>query len=141
MTGNIFRGQVQDTLFNVASMLTGQSIHLLGMPTEAIHTPLMQDRFLSLESAKLVFQSIGRLQEDILFVTNGSVQRRAQETLQKAVNMLEEIQKIGLFSALELGMFADISRKPTEGRGLSGVIAKHPQYLNPFLTLLQSRTS
>lgn len=138
MTGNIFRGHVQDTLFNVASVLTGQSIHLLGMPSEAIHTPLMQDRFLSLESAKLVFQTIGRLQDDILFAAGGLVQQRARETLQKAVNMLEEIQKIGLFSALELGMFADISRKPTEGRGLNGVIAKHPRYLNPFLTLFQS---
>ena len=50
MTGNIFRGHVQDALFNVCSAMTGQSIHLLGMLTEAIHTPLMQDRFLSIEA-------------------------------------------------------------------------------------------
>ena len=40
MTGNIFRGQVQDALFNMVTILTGQKIHLLGMMTEAIHTPL-----------------------------------------------------------------------------------------------------
>jgi len=64
------------------------------------------------------------------------VQQRAQATLKKAVSMLEEIQQTGLFQALEQAMFADISRKPTAGRGLDGVFAKSPQYLNPFLTLL-----
>ena len=29
MTGNIFRGQVQDALFNMVTILTGQKIHLL----------------------------------------------------------------------------------------------------------------
>lgn len=136
ITGDIFRGHVQDTLFNVASVLTGQSIHLLGMLTEAIHTPLMQDRFLSLEAAKHVFKTMGHLQEEISFTKDGLVQRRAQETLQQAVSMLEEIQETGLFVALEQGMFADISRKPTAGRGLDGVFEKSPQYLNPFLKLL-----
>ncbi|AFM40844.1 D-lysine 5,6-aminomutase alpha subunit, beta-lysine 5,6-aminomutase alpha subunit [Desulfosporosinus acidiphilus SJ4] len=138
MTGNIFRGHVQDTLFNAASVLTGQSIHLIGMLTEAIHTPLMQDRFLSLESAKLVFKAMGHFHEEITFTPDGLVHQRAQSTLQKAVDMLEEIQKKGLFAALEEGMFADISRKPTGGRGLDGVFRKHPQYLNPFNTLLNS---
>ena len=136
MTGDIFRGHVQDALFNVASVLTGQSIHLLGMLTEAIHTPLMQDRFLSLESAKLIFKTIGNFPEEMTFVADGKVQQRAQATLQKAVSMLEEIQKCGLFRALEQGMFADISRNPAGGRGLDGVFSKSPQYLNPFLTLL-----
>ena len=36
MTGNIFKGQVQDTLFNIVSTVTQQNIHLLGMMTEAI---------------------------------------------------------------------------------------------------------
>lgn len=131
MTGDIFRGHVQDTLFNVASIMTGQSIHLLGMLTEGIHTPLMQDRFLSLESAKLVFKSLRHLQEEIKFTTEGVIQQHAQTTLQKAIGMLEEIQKIGLFKALEQGMFAEISRKPTGGRGLDGVFAKSSKYLNP----------
>lgn len=141
MTGDIFRGHVQDTLFNVASILTGQSIHLLGMLTEAIHTPLMQDRFLSLQSAKLVFNTIGHFQDEIAFTTDGLVQQRAQSTLQKAIEMLEDIEKIGLFSALEQKMFADISRKPTGGRGLDGVFVKHPQYLNPFISLLTSNST
>lgn len=138
ITGNIFRGHVQDTLFNVASVLTGQSIHLLGMLTEAIHTPLIQDRFLSIESAKLVFNMIGRFHEEMTFVTDGLVQQRAHATLQKAVSLLEEIQRTGLFTALEQGMFADISRNRTGGRGLDGVFLKGPKYLNPFIDLLSS---
>ena len=37
MTGDIFMGHVQNAMFNLASVMTGQSIHLLGMLTEAIH--------------------------------------------------------------------------------------------------------
>ena len=38
MTGNIFRGHIQDALFNMVGIWTSQGIQLLGMPTEAIHT-------------------------------------------------------------------------------------------------------
>ncbi|KLU62450.1 D-lysine 5,6-aminomutase alpha subunit [Peptococcaceae bacterium CEB3] len=137
MTGNIFRGQVQDALFNAASVMTGQSIHLLGMLTEAIHTPLLQDRALSLESARLVFQTMRHLGGEIEFKADGIIRQRASATLRKAVSMLEEINGMGLFTALEKGMFAEISRSRQGGRGLDGVIGKSPQYLNPFLELLQ----
>ncbi len=39
MTGNIFMGHIQDALFNMVAIMTGQGIQLLGMLTEAIHTP------------------------------------------------------------------------------------------------------
>jgi len=136
MTGNIFKGHVQDTLFNIASVLTGQSIHLLGMLTEALHTPLLQDRFLSLESAKFVFHAMKHLNEEVTFSPNGMIQTRAHDTLEKAVELLEVIQKEGLFQSLEQGRFADIARKPNAGRGLDGVFSKSANYLNPFLELL-----
>lgn len=41
----------------------------------------MQDRFLSLESAKLVFKGIGHLQEKISYAKDGIIQRHAQATL------------------------------------------------------------
>ncbi|GAB6933604.1 hypothetical protein JCM14719A_19570 [Calditerricola satsumensis] len=44
MTGNIFRGHVQDALFNLVGIMTRQGIQLLGMMTEALHTPFIQDR-------------------------------------------------------------------------------------------------
>jgi len=135
MTGNIFKGHVQDTLFNIASVLTGQSIHLLGMLTEALHTPLLQDRFLSLESAKFVFHAMKHLDEEVMFLPNGKIQAHARATLEKAVALLEVIQKEGLFQSLEQGRFAEIARKPLAGRGLEGVFTKSANYLNPFLEL------
>ena len=39
MTGNIFKGHVQNAMFNMVSIMTNQGIQLLGMLTEAIHTP------------------------------------------------------------------------------------------------------
>jgi beta-lysine 5,6-aminomutase alpha subunit len=137
MTGNIFRGKVQDTLFNAASIMTGQSIHLLGMLTEAIHTPLLQDRFLSIESAKLTFNSMRHLSDELYFTPDGIIQRRAQDTLTQAAGMLKKISEIGLFKALEAGMFAEISRNSVSGRGLDGVFLKSTCYLNPFFELFQ----
>ena len=58
MTGNIFRGHIQDALFNMVTILTGQKLHLLGMLTEAIHTPFMSDRALSIENAQYIFRTM-----------------------------------------------------------------------------------
>ena len=52
MTGNIFRGHLQDALFNIIGIWTHQGLQLLGMPTEAIHTPFMSDRYLSIENSR-----------------------------------------------------------------------------------------
>jgi beta-lysine 5,6-aminomutase alpha subunit len=54
MTGNIFKGHIQDALFNMIAVWSGQSLQLLGMLTEAIHTPHLQDRMLSIENAKYI---------------------------------------------------------------------------------------
>jgi len=53
-TGNIFFSHVMDTLFNIVSILTDQEIQLLGMLTEALHTPFVQDRYLSIENAQYI---------------------------------------------------------------------------------------
>jgi len=136
MTGNIFKGHVQDTLFNVCSIMTGQSLHLLGILTEAIHTPLIHDRFLSIESAKYVFNNLRGIADEIYFREGGFIQQRAQEVLEKAVSLLEEIADVGLMQALTLGYFADISRASEGGKGLQGVIVKECSYLNPFIPLM-----
>ncbi len=136
MTGNIFKGHVQDTLFNVASLLTGQSIHLLGMMTEAIHTPLLQDRYLSIENARYIFNTMRDLGQEIEFKPDGQIQKRAGEVLRQAVAMLAEIEAIGLMEAIRRGMFADIGRNPAGGKGLDGVVAKCDDYYNPFPGLM-----
>ena len=67
MTGNIFRGHVQDALFNITTILTGQKIHLLGMLTEAIHTPFMSDRALSTENAQYILRTMADLGGELEF--------------------------------------------------------------------------
>lgn len=132
MTGNIFKGHVQDAMFNMVSIMTGQGIQLLGMMTEAMHTPFIHDRYLAIESAKYIFNNARHLAEEIQFTPGGRIEQRAQYVLAKAVETLKEVNNIGLFAALERGMFADVKRSFTGGRGLSGVVDRDEEYLNPF---------
>ncbi len=137
MTGNIFRGHIQDALFNMIGIWTNQGIQLLGMPTEAIHTPFMSDRFLSIENAKYIFNNMKALGDDVEFKDNGIIKNRAKEVLNNATALLEKIAGEGLFNALEKGMFADVKRPRNGGKGLSGVCQKSDKYMNPFINLLK----
>ncbi len=137
MTGNIFRGHVQDALFNIVTILTGQKLHLLGMLTEAIHTPFMSDRALSIENAQYIFRTMHDLGDDIQFKEGGIMETRANEVLQKATDLLGEIERIGLFATLERGIFADIKRSRDGGKGLAGVTQKDALYFNPFIELMK----
>ncbi|MDQ7825736.1 MAG: lysine 5,6-aminomutase subunit alpha [Candidatus Eremiobacteraeota bacterium] len=138
MTGNIFRGHVQDALFMQVSVLTGQTIHLLGMLTEALHTPHIQDRFLSIEAAKYVRTNALYMSEDLLFKENGIMQGRAREVLNKGLALLREVEGKGLFRTLEEGIFAGIKRPRDGGKGRDGVFEKGTGYYNPFDSLLET---
>ena len=133
MTGNIFRGHVQDALFNMVTILTGQKIHLLGMMTEAIHTPFMSDRALAIENAQYIFRTMADFGSEIEFKEGGIIRSRAAEVLQKAADLLGEIEQMGLFATLEKGVFADIKRPLDGGKGLEGVVRKADGYFNPFI--------
>ena len=133
MTGNIFRGHVQDALFNMVTILTGQKIHLLGMMTEAIHTPFMSDRALAIENAQYIFRTMADFGSEIEFKEGGIIRSRAAEVLKKAADLLGEIEQIGLFATLEKGVFADIKRPLDGGKGLEGVVRKADGYFNPFI--------
>ena len=63
MTGNVFAGYLLDAFFNLAGVMTGQSILLIGMMTEGIHTPFLSDRDLALENVRYVARAAGRLGE------------------------------------------------------------------------------
>ncbi len=136
MTGNIFRGHIQDALFNMIGIWTHQGIQLLGMPTEAIHTPFMSDRYLSIENAKYIFGNMKSIGEEMEFKKDGIIQNRAKEVLDKATSLLENIEREGLFTALEKGIFADVKRPKNGGKGLDGVAPKGTNYYNPFIELM-----
>jgi beta-lysine 5,6-aminomutase alpha subunit len=137
MTGNIFRGQIQNTLFNEISIWTGQGIQLLGMITEAVHTPFMSDRYLAIENARYVFSNMKSIGDEVEYKNGGIIQTRAQQVLDQALDLLMQIEKEGLFNALEKGIFADVKRPKTGGKGLNGVVEKGTNYRNPFIDLMK----
>lgn len=139
MTGNIFRGHIQDALFNMIGIWTNQGIQLLGMPTEAIHTPFMSDRFLSIENAKYIFNNMKNIGDEMEFREGGIIRTRAKEVLDKAIALLETLNEEGLFTALEKGNFGDVKRPRNGGKGLDGVCPKGNNYMNPFIKLMLER--
>ncbi len=139
MTGNIFRGHLQDALFNIIGIWTHQGLQLLGMPTEAIHTPFMSDRYLSIENAKYIFNNLKSIGEEVEFKENGIIRKRAAEVLDNASKLLEQMVDEGLFTALEKGIFANIKRPKNGGKGLAGVTEKGENYFNPFVELMKGK--
>ena len=141
MTGNIFRGHIQDALFNMVTILTNQKLHLLGMMTEAIHTPFMSDRALSIENAQYIFRTMKDLGSELTFKEGGIIRTRANEVLTKATDLLKEIETLGLFTTLERGIFADVKRPKDGGKGLSGVVIKDEKYFNPFIEIMKGKVA
>lgn len=139
MTGNIFKGHIQDALFNMIGIWTNQGLQLLGMPTEAIHTPFMSDRYLSIENAKYIFNNMKDIGNEVEFKKGGIIQSRVTKVVDDATALLEELEKDGLFDALEQGKFGDVKRPKDGGKGLSGVVAKGDHYFNPFMELLKGK--
>ena len=139
MTGNIFRGHIQDALFNMIGIWTNQGIQLLGMPTEAIHTPFMSDRYLSIENAKYIFNNMRSIGDEMEFKADGICRNRAKLVLDNTITLLEDINKEGLFTALEKGIFGDVKRPKNGGKGLQGVTMKGENYINPFVELMKGK--
>ena len=136
MTGDIFKGQVQDALFNMVTILTGQKLHLLGMMTEAIHTPFMSDRAIAIANAQYIFNTMKDLGEELTFKKDGIIEKRVDEVLFKAADLLSDIEKEGLFKTIEEGKFGGIKRPLNGGKGLNGVVEKEANYFNPFIELM-----
>ena len=139
MTGNIFRGHIQDALFNMVTILTNQKLCLLGMMTEAIHTPFMSDRALSIENAQYIFRTMKDLGDELTYKEGGIIRTRANEVLTKATDLLAEIEKLGLFTTIEKGIFADVKRPKDGGKGLNGVVVKDDKYFNPFIEVMKGK--
>jgi len=139
MTGDIFKGTVQNALFNIAAVTSKQSIHLLGMMTEAIHTPFISDRALALDNAAYIEKAFKNFGDEISYKPDGIIMYRAHQVLTHAHALLSEIKHEGLFKTLEKGTFAGISRHENSGKGLSGVYLKDKDYSNPIIDYMIMR--
>jgi len=132
-TGDIFASYAIDVLHNLTSVTTGQNITLLGMLTEAIHTPYLQDRYLAVANARYVLRAAGHLGSELVVRPDGRIAARARQVLDGAVAMLDQVDKAGLIAALEQGLFAGIRRRRDAGKGGEGVVERRPDYFNPIL--------
>ncbi|GAA1800778.1 lysine 5,6-aminomutase subunit alpha [Actinomadura chokoriensis] len=138
MTGNIFAGYLLDAFFNLAGVMTGQSIILIGMMTEGIHTPWLSDRDLALENVRYVRDACGNLAEDFMPRPDGMLVQRAKQVLSESVDLLGRIADDGLLEAIAEGTFGVTRRPPDGGKGLDGVVPRADGYFNPAIEILDT---
>jgi len=141
MSGDIMFGNVLDAMFNVAGIFSEQSIQLLGIPSEAIHNPHIQDRFWSLKNANYIFNSMRHISDELGIIPGGKIARRAHTVLDNAQKHLAKVESTGLMKAIARGHFADIERAEDGGKGLEGVFQKDREYMNPVLDELKKDSS
>jgi len=132
-SGNIFKTHLMDAMFNFIGQLTGQGVQLLGMMTEAIHTPHLVDRSLAIENAQYLFRAVKDLGANLQLAPEGFIGTRANSVLMQATEFLEKVAGEGLFSAMAKGEFAEIKRPENGGKGLDGVFERSADYYNPFM--------
>ncbi|NLW19703.1 MAG: D-lysine 5,6-aminomutase subunit alpha [Candidatus Cloacimonetes bacterium] len=132
-SGNIFKTHLMGAMFNFIGQLTSQGVQLLGMMTEAIHTPHLVDRSLAIENAQYIFKAVKNLGDNLSLTPDSFVNQRANAVLLQAVEFLEKVAAEGLFPAMTRGDFADIKRPENGGKGLDGVFRRDEGYFNPFL--------
>jgi len=136
-SGNIFKTHLMDAMFNFVGQLTGQGVQLLGMMTEAIHTPHLADRSLAIENARYVFGAVQSLGANLCLAPDSWVEKRANAVLEEATLFLEKVASEGLLDAMAKGEFAEIKRGENGGKGLDGVMRKGEGYYNPFLDMMK----
>jgi beta-lysine 5,6-aminomutase alpha subunit len=136
-TGDVFFAHVHDAMFDLVGITTKQSIELLGMFSEAIHNPLLMDRYLALKATRYVHSACRHLGDEIEFKRDGIIARRAQQVLDEALALLEQVERESIWEAIGRGAFADVKRTRTGGKGYQGVVDRAERYLNPLLEALE----
>jgi beta-lysine 5,6-aminomutase alpha subunit len=136
---DIFFSHAYDVMADLVAVWTRQGIQLLGMMTEAMHTPLLADRYVALKAASYVHRAARGIDEEFTVREDGKIAERARFVFGKAIELLEECHKDGMVAAIGRGRFGDVKRAETGGKGLDGVIEKAPDYFNPFLDLMEGR--
>jgi beta-lysine 5,6-aminomutase alpha subunit len=136
-TGDVFFAHVHDAMFDLVGITTHQSIELLGMFSEAVHNPLLMDRYLALKATRYVYGACRHLGDEITFKSDGIIARRAVTVLDEALALLEEVERESIWEAIGRGAFADVKRTRTGGKGFAGVVARDGDYMNPLLDALE----
>ena len=64
--------------------------------------------------------------------------KRAVQVLDEALELLEEVERETIWTAIERGAFADVKRTRTGGKGYAGVFERSDDYVNPLLEALEA---
>jgi beta-lysine 5,6-aminomutase alpha subunit len=136
---DIFFSHAYDVMADLVAVWTRQGIQLLGMMTEAMHTPLLADRYVALKSASYLHRAARGIDEEFTVREDGKIANRARFVFGKAIELLEECRKDGMVAAIGRGRFGDVKREELGGKGLDGVVEKAPDYFNPFLDIMEGR--
>jgi beta-lysine 5,6-aminomutase alpha subunit len=134
---DIFFSHAYDVMADLVAIWTRQGIQLLGMMTEAMHTPLLADRYVALKSAAYVHRAARGLDRELQVREDGKIAERARLVFGRALELLEECRRDGVIAAIGRGRFGDVKREETAGKGLEGVLEKAPDYFNPLLEILE----
>jgi beta-lysine 5,6-aminomutase alpha subunit len=134
VTEDVLAGCLLDAFFNLAGLMTDQSILCVGLMPEGIDLPLRADRDLALANIRYVRAAAGRL--GMSFAPDSFVVERAHQVLDEAVSLLRRISTEGLLNAIADGTFGVARRPPGAGYGLDGVITRAEGYFNPVTEIL-----
>ena len=134
VTENALAGCLLDAFFNLAGLMTDQSILCVGLMPDGIDLPFQPDRDLALANIAYVRAAAGRL--GMSFAPDSFVIERAHQVLDDAVALLRRVSADGLLNAIADGTFGGARRPPGGGHGLDGVITRADGYFNPVADLL-----
>ena len=134
VTEDVLAGCLLDAFFNLAGLMTDQSILCVGLMPEGIDLPFRADRDLALANIRYVRAAAGRL--GMSFAPDSFVVERAHLVLDEAVSLLRRISAEGLLNAIADGTFGVARRPPGGGHGLDGVITRAEGYFNPVTEIL-----
>jgi beta-lysine 5,6-aminomutase alpha subunit len=135
---DIFFSHAYDVMADLVAVWTQQGIQLLGMMTEAMHTPLLSDRYVALKAATYIHRAARGIEREFEVRPDGKISARARAVFSKAVQLLEECRREGLMAVIGEGRFGDVKRAELAGKGLDGVLEKSPDYFNPLLEILEA---
>ena len=134
VTENVLAGCLLDAFFNLAGLMTDQSILCVGLMPEGIDLPFRADRDLALANIRYVRAAAGRL--GMSFAPDSFVVERAHQVLDEAVSLLRRISTDGLLNAIADGTFGVARRPSGGGHGLDGVVTRADGYFNPVAQIL-----
>jgi beta-lysine 5,6-aminomutase alpha subunit len=134
VTENVLAGCLLDAFFNLAGLMTDQSILCVGLMPDGIDLPFRADRDLALANIRYVRAAAGRL--GMSFAPDSFVVERAHQVLDEAVSLLRRISTEGLLNAIADGTFGVARRPPGAGHGLGGVVTRADGYFNPVAEIL-----